>query len=48
LRLSEVATLLTIRKLGSLAKAARELDVTASQVSKSVVRLEPSLRSRRY
>src|SRR5690348_9221176 len=43
LRLSDVMTLLTVRRLCSMAAAARELSVTPSQVSKAIARLESQL-----
>lgn len=43
IRLSDVVTLLSVCRHGALSAAARELNVTASQVSKAVVRLERRL-----
>lgn len=43
IRLSDVVTLLAVRRHGAISAAARELNVTASQVSKAVVRLERRL-----
>jgi DNA-binding transcriptional LysR family regulator len=44
LRLGDVLTLLAVHRCGSVTAAARELRVTPSQVSKSVARLEGTLR----
>jgi DNA-binding transcriptional LysR family regulator len=44
LRISDVMTFLAVRRCGSITGAARELEVTPSQISKSVVRLERHLR----
>jgi DNA-binding transcriptional LysR family regulator len=46
LRVGDVSTFLTVCRTGSLTGAARELRVTASQVSKAIVRLEAMLRVR--
>src|SRR3954471_2686349 len=42
-RLSDALTFFSVRRHGSLSAAARELGVTASQVSKAIVRLEKQL-----
>jgi DNA-binding transcriptional LysR family regulator len=44
LRLADVITFLTVRRQGTVTGAARELNVTPSQVSKAVARLEQQLR----
>ena len=44
LRLGDLATFLAVRRAGSISAAARELNVTPSQVSKAVSRLESTLR----
>jgi DNA-binding transcriptional LysR family regulator len=44
LRLGDLATLLAVRRGGSISAAARELGVTPSQVSKAIGRLEATLR----
>jgi DNA-binding transcriptional LysR family regulator len=44
LRISDVMTFLAVRRCGSITGAARELEVTPSQISKSVTRLERHLR----
>src|SRR5690348_310520 len=44
LRMADVLTFLAVRRAGSVSGAARELDVTPSQVSKAVRRLERQLR----
>lgn len=40
LRIADAATVISVHRTGSMAKAARELGVTASQVTKAVARLE--------
>lgn len=45
LRLADVVTFLAVRRTGTVTGAARELDVTPSQVSKAVQRLERQLRT---
>ena len=45
LRLADVITFLAVRRSGTVTGAARELDVTPSQVSKAVHRLERQLRA---
>src|SRR4051812_18564082 len=45
LRLADVRTLLAAHRVGSVTAAARELEVTPSQVSKAIVRLERHLGS---
>ncbi|MBS2031401.1 MAG: LysR family transcriptional regulator [Deltaproteobacteria bacterium] len=45
LRLADVMTFLAVRRTGTVTGAARELDVTPSQVSKAVHRLEKQLRT---
>lgn len=44
LSLGDLRTLLTVKRLASISRAARELRVTPSQVSKAVVRVESILR----
>jgi DNA-binding transcriptional LysR family regulator len=44
LRLGDLATFLAVRRAGSISAAARELNVTPSQVSKAISRLEATLR----
>jgi DNA-binding transcriptional LysR family regulator len=46
LRVGDVSTFLTVCRTGSITGAARELHVTASQVSKAISRLEAMLRVR--
>ena len=46
LRVGDVLTFLTVCRTGSITGAARELHVTASQVSKAISRLEAMLRVR--
>src|SRR5262249_9790233 len=46
LRMGDVSTFLAVYRQGSLAGAARVLKVTASQVSKAIVRLETLLSTR--
>jgi DNA-binding transcriptional LysR family regulator len=43
LRLGDLATFLAVRRAGSISGAARELDVTPSQVSKAIARIEAAL-----
>lgn len=43
LRMADLQTLLAVRRRGSISAAARELDVTPSQVSKAITRLEQQL-----
>src|SRR5689334_15001346 len=42
-RFSDIRTFLAVRRYGSISAAAREMNVTPSQVSKAVVRLEEQL-----
>jgi DNA-binding transcriptional LysR family regulator len=44
LRLADVITFLAVRRAGTVTGAARELDVTPSQVSKAIARLEGQLK----
>jgi DNA-binding transcriptional LysR family regulator len=44
LRLGDLTTFLAVRRAGSISAAARELEVTPSQVSKAIARLEATLR----
>lgn len=44
LRISDILTFMAVRRLGSMSSAARELEVTSSQVSKAIARLEDALR----
>ena len=46
LHVADLTTFLAVRRVGSVSVAARELGVTASQVSKAVARLEATLRVR--
>ena len=46
LRIADVATFLAVARSGSVTMAARQLDVTPSQVSKAVARLEGYLKVR--
>lgn len=43
-RLADILSLLAVRRLSSIASAARELKVTPSQISKSITRLENQLK----
>lgn len=44
LRISDILTFLAVKRLGSMSSASRELQVTSSQVSKAISRLEQALR----
>jgi DNA-binding transcriptional LysR family regulator len=44
-RLGDIQTFLAVRRLGSITNAARELQVTPSQVSKAIARLERQLQA---
>src|SRR4051812_8957606 len=44
LRIADILTFLAVRRSGSITGAARQVRVTASQVSKAITRLEEQLR----